>query len=758
MTFPVVESVSRGNTNSNATSHSVVLPATINAGDILIALFACDGAPDITWDQSTAGAWLKIFDVAGPSSAVKFAAYWKRAVGSEDGATLTIGTSASERSAYHVYRISGVDALWQPVASTPATGTSTAPNPASVSAPWGSADNLWIAAFAGDAATADASGYAYPTNYTTNGIYDEANNAAGCGLGSSYRTNAGSSEDVGAWTINTSEQWIAATIALSPALPGSFSSDLAADGWTHRAPIVIQQSVITGSSTLSRFPVLLTEENLPDDFLDSDLFQSDGGDIRFTADEAGTQQLPCEIVSFSGNATPSSATCEIWARVPEVSPSSDTTIYIWRKSGSGVSQPSASESVGRNGTWSDYAAVYHGNDLTNATGGDAMSASGSVTSNVSGKIGAAWDFATGSTLTATLNSLDNQPTKQISAWVRFESGTAQYGWIAGKDSGGGPTYVQFFDDAGSLVLQTEGGYSNFDNVLTEDTWGLLHADLAEGLGASGLAVYINGAVQSGGGGASGAGDDSAASWVIGSVYGNFDGQIDEYRAGLIILSADHKQAEYANQNSPSTFATAGSVTSLSGGQQTANLTVLASAAIPIALTLSATVTAGLTLLSSGAVAITPTLLASVEVGLTRVDQAKTLHTPAVSGSYSVTLGRIESAATPTAPTVDPGAVTSDLTLLTNGHDIIAPSVSGIYEVTLTRLESAAAPIGVTIDPGQASVDLSVLINSSIVFPLDVSNGSPAASSYSVSLGEELSLTDELEWRENSRETTSETVV
>ena len=50
--------------------------------------------------------------------------------------------------------------------------------------------------------------------------------------------------------------------------------------------------------------------------------------------------------------------------IPSISPTSDTTIYMWRRSGAGLGQPSVSSPHGRNAVWSDYGIVLHGTSDT----------------------------------------------------------------------------------------------------------------------------------------------------------------------------------------------------------------------------------------------------------------------------------------------------------------------------------------------------------------------------------------------------------
>lgn len=57
--------------------------------------------------------------------------------------------------------------------------------------------------------------------------------------------------------------------------------------------------------------------------------QADGGDVRFSLDPAGQYLLAHEMAAWAQNATPSSATADIWVNVPNVSGYQDTLIYVW---------------------------------------------------------------------------------------------------------------------------------------------------------------------------------------------------------------------------------------------------------------------------------------------------------------------------------------------------------------------------------------------------------------------------------------------
>lgn len=213
--FPTFVSVRRG----NVTGGSYILPA-FNAGDILIFIAITDGNRDPVESEPGAGdadgfandGWTQIAMTAHTSAACKIVCYAKKmttSIGSETG--MDINWNGATRSAWHCYRISGGNAF---TAATLVEGTSTAPDSGSLTPSWGSAKTLWITAYGCDDQNGDVS--AYPTNYTTNGIYDEFAASNGVGLGSSYRTNEASSENPGAFTIANSQEWLALTIGVQP--------------------------------------------------------------------------------------------------------------------------------------------------------------------------------------------------------------------------------------------------------------------------------------------------------------------------------------------------------------------------------------------------------------------------------------------------------------------------------------------------------------------------------------------------------------
>lgn len=249
MTFPAIQDLVGGNQASDTTSHSVVLPATINADDLLLVWFCADGTPTITWDNATAGTWTLVATPAG--TGCRAGLWLKVADGTEDGATLTITTSASEQSSYQVYRISGStgDII---TGFNATTGAWDAP---SVTTPWASADTLWLVMAGYDDGTKTPAGV--PTNYT-NLTTNRTSTSTGTGVTSARRNNATATENPP--TFGTSGDANTVTIGIRPGTrtvtdqpveTGSSSGGSAAASTSHS--VVLPTGIVAGELLLVVF-------------------------------------------------------------------------------------------------------------------------------------------------------------------------------------------------------------------------------------------------------------------------------------------------------------------------------------------------------------------------------------------------------------------------------------------------------------------------------------------------------------------------
>jgi len=213
---PAVASVTETAFGTDTTVHYVDMPATVNAGDLLIVLFTNDGSTTVT----TPGGWTQL--ASNDNTAVRCSAYYKIALGDEDGTTVNFITSASEQAAAQVYRITNWHGTTPPEISTAATGTSTMLDPASLDpAGWDVADTLWMAV-AGQDLGYQTGSTAYPAYYTDGtSTLSSSGGTGSCRIHSARRVLAAASENPGAFTITAwppvYEEWVAFTIAVRPA-------------------------------------------------------------------------------------------------------------------------------------------------------------------------------------------------------------------------------------------------------------------------------------------------------------------------------------------------------------------------------------------------------------------------------------------------------------------------------------------------------------------------------------------------------------
>ncbi len=213
MAFPTIAATNSNQENVNQTVHTVNLPAGISNGDLLIVGFCLDGdGGAMTWPAG----WTELYNVLGPSSVPNLQARFRRADGTE-GATITVTSTNSEKSASVSYRITGHHTVTDPESAT-AGGTTANPDPPVLNpAGWGTEDTLWIVLYGWDGGRIND---AYPASYTLSQVTDRNNAADGCGLAIAGQNINAASENPGTGTINTSDQWVASTLAIRPAAGG----------------------------------------------------------------------------------------------------------------------------------------------------------------------------------------------------------------------------------------------------------------------------------------------------------------------------------------------------------------------------------------------------------------------------------------------------------------------------------------------------------------------------------------------------------
>jgi len=194
-------------------SHQFDLPGTIDAGNVIVVIASIDGDPTIS---NILSGYTLIGRLSNSADDAQLGVFISEATGSEDGSEIALyDVDVDENSNAIIYVIEGfygdfVDGTDYHL-STGATGNSDAPDSPSATAPWGSADNLAITMYSIDRDNRAVD--SYPSGYS-NGLTQKSGGSIGTSVGAATKAFSGATEDPGAFTLENSGQWVAATLLL----------------------------------------------------------------------------------------------------------------------------------------------------------------------------------------------------------------------------------------------------------------------------------------------------------------------------------------------------------------------------------------------------------------------------------------------------------------------------------------------------------------------------------------------------------------
>lgn len=217
MAFPSAGTPVATNFDTSVTSMPVTLPATINSGDLLIALVEVRNSG--TWTKPTGWSDISTLSQLGGGSVGRLNGFYKISDGTEAGTTPTWTASTGTTAVWQSIRVTSWHGTTPPEAAT-ASGDATNANPPSLTPSWGADDDLWIAV-AGNAATGDTTGFtAAPTNYGSLQSNGASSGGSTANIATGTRQLNATSEDPGTFTPSSNRFWTAATIAVRPAASG----------------------------------------------------------------------------------------------------------------------------------------------------------------------------------------------------------------------------------------------------------------------------------------------------------------------------------------------------------------------------------------------------------------------------------------------------------------------------------------------------------------------------------------------------------
>ncbi|MCA9378871.1 DUF2341 domain-containing protein, partial [Candidatus Dojkabacteria bacterium] len=364
-------------------------------------------------------------------------------------------------------------------------------------------------------------------------------------------------------TVSSGTVGPAATVALS----GSTTINAAnwTNGFDYRRAITIDADQVSGSSNHTNFPVLIsgTYSGLESSGYGGNVQHPKACDVIFTSDAAGSTQLDHQIEDY----TASSGNIAAWVKIPSLSYSTDTTIYMF------YGNPGVGDcSLNNTSLWSDFAGVWHMDEdpsgsapqlLDSTSTAENGTSSGTMTSGdlITGLAKYAWDLD-GSNDYAIIpyNSELEPDTMTVSAWIKGTSGS-QYNTIVSNRVTATTDWSHrlFFTNTDFVfsinIDGTAGGTTSVATPISTLNNGSWHY-VAGTYDGSDARVFIDGVEKNSAPRTSSvlhnAGNDM---WIglqsTSTAY--FAGGVEEVRVSSTPRSADWLLTEYNNQISPSTF-------------------------------------------------------------------------------------------------------------------------------------------------------------------------------------------------------------
>ncbi len=336
----------------------------------------------------------------------------------------------------------------------------------------------------------------------------------------------------------TAPEWTAfynnppAGVAVSACADGWYNTN-----WGYRVKVIFSPSQV--STTLAGFPALITETHLPASFFTN--VKADGSDIVVTEDD-GLTKLNRDLERIDTGASQ----MELWVKVPSLDDTTPTIVYIYYGYASATETNDAT-------TWSAYRNVYHMTSLTPADAAATTTTTGSSGGTlVAAKIGQGASYNGNGRINFS-SVITSANFKSVSLWYYPRSkGGGNYGSVFG--SNGYPNGMRHVD-TNSINIRRNSAIA-VSSSSTFNVW--KHLVFVFDSGTGNVTLYENGV----------AGTPSTLSGGWYSLYHLVgisnatnrapDGIVDEMRVSNAVIDASWISTEYNNQNSPSTFYSAGS--------------------------------------------------------------------------------------------------------------------------------------------------------------------------------------------------------
>jgi hypothetical protein len=315
-------------------------------------------------------------------------------------------------------------------------------------------------------------------------------------------------------------------------------------GWRYRKQVTIDHTKVAGGADLTDFPVLV---NLASDANLAAHAQASGNDILFTGAD-GTTKLAHEIESY----TSATGALVVWVKVPILSASVDTVLYIYYGNAGAPDQqnPTAVWNTHYHGVWH---LKENGTLATDSTTNANNATSGTLPTQAAGQIGngQAFDGNTQFLGIPDAPSLDIPMNGTFSVWFKldelresdlFQKGVnaENHGYTAWQSSANlwwGPQYGDTSQWSTAYGVLATGQWYRLDGV--SDASGYQR-------------LYLNGTFRVQSAAVFSFAPNSTLQFGYGQD-GFFKGTLDELRISDVVRSDGWILTEYNNQSSPGTF-------------------------------------------------------------------------------------------------------------------------------------------------------------------------------------------------------------
>jgi uncharacterized repeat protein (TIGR02543 family) len=204
MAYPTIASYLTGSLNTNGTTSSIIAPSGTQANDLIVLIITKDGTGTFTVPSD----WTSLANTA--YSAQCLGIFYRKLTAPLSNFTIT---HANEMTSWVILRIPNGDI---PKISTIANGSSTLPNPASLTSGFATnTETLWLAC-AGWDYNRTASGF--PSNMADNRYSSVCTSTGGSGTAMATASSTSASFDPATFTMGATDTWSAYTLAVKTAI------------------------------------------------------------------------------------------------------------------------------------------------------------------------------------------------------------------------------------------------------------------------------------------------------------------------------------------------------------------------------------------------------------------------------------------------------------------------------------------------------------------------------------------------------------